>query len=659
MRVILAAPRGFCAGVNMAIEALELAIENYGTPLYVYHEIVHNQWVVERFRQQDVIFINDLAEVPEGVFLLYSAHGVPPEIRRQAAARRLKTIDATCPLVTKVHREAIRFAEAGYTILLIGHAGHDEVLGTMGEAPEAIHLVQTVADAQRVEVADAAKVAYLTQTTLSVDDARQIIDCLRQRFPQIVGPPRDDICYATQNRQEAVRILAQESDVVLVVGSQNSSNSRRLAELARSCGVEAHLIDGPTDIEPGWFRGNETVAITAGASAPESLVKECVSLLEKQFCAIVETARDPPRRLAFCLAIAATEKHMKINDLDLYLVSIPRTDSPTAVRSLLVRVRATSGVEGWGESGSGWRVAELAARREALLAVLEGRSPYDIEELHDIDALAPSPLRSAVEMAVWDLLARSLGQPLCNLLGGYYRRRVPVSMRLAGHRSAMAAQISRELAEQGFHTQTIVAGSRPEDDLKILLAIREILGDRVELRFDGTGRYSVDDAREFAAQKAVERLQFLLDPLDTDEIHQVASLARQVNVPLAMWRAIRRPVDVLSAVRCNAAPFIMVDLEQVGGLVPAKACAAIAAAGGAMAVLAGRPSVGIATAAMLHLAAATAAFSSSNELALRQVRDTVLTETLEISDGMMAVPQAPGLGVTVDRAKIERYTESA
>lgn len=289
MRVILTAPRGFCAGVNMAIEALDLAIQAYGTPLYVYHEIVHNKWVVERFRRQGVIFVNDLAEVPEGVWLLFSAHGVSPKLRRQAAERQLRTIDATCPLVTKVHLEAVRFAQQGYTILLIGHAGHDEVLGTMGEAPQSIRLVQTLADVDRLEVPDPSRVAYLTQTTLSVDDAAQIIERLRQRFPQIVGPTRDDICYATQNRQEAVRVLARECDVVLVVGSQNSSNSRRLAELARSCGVKAELIDGPVDIEPGWFSGAETVAITAGASAPEALVEECVNLLQSQYGASVET----------------------------------------------------------------------------------------------------------------------------------------------------------------------------------------------------------------------------------------------------------------------------------------------------------------------------------------------------------------------------------
>jgi 4-hydroxy-3-methylbut-2-en-1-yl diphosphate reductase len=301
MRVILAAPRGFCAGVNMAIEALNLAIRAYGTPLYVYHEIVHNKWVVEWFRQQGVVFVDSLADVPHGVSVLYSAHGVPPEIRRQAAEQGLKTIDATCPLVTKVHLEAVRFAQHGYSIVLIGHAGHDEVVGTMGEAPESIRLVQTIADVDRLNVADPTKVAYLTQTTLSVDDATEIIERLRQRFPQIVGPVRDDICYATQNRQEAVRVLAPEADIVLVVGSQNSSNSRRLAELARSCGVPAHLIDGPADIDLGWFHGEETVMITAGASAPETLVEECVSLLQNRFDAVVETRMVRQEQMRFAL----------------------------------------------------------------------------------------------------------------------------------------------------------------------------------------------------------------------------------------------------------------------------------------------------------------------------------------------------------------------
>jgi 4-hydroxy-3-methylbut-2-enyl diphosphate reductase len=301
MRVILAGPRGFCAGVNMAIESLELAIQFYGTPVYVYHEIVHNKWVVERFRKLGVVFVDDLAEVPEGVHLLYSAHGVPPKVRRTAAQRRLKTVDATCPLVTKVHKEAIRYARAGYTIMLIGHAGHDEVVGTMGEAPESIVLVQTPDDVDRLELPKTGKLAYLTQTTLSVDDAKLIIDKLRQRFRGIVGPPKEDICYATQNRQEAVRILSREADIVLVVGSGNSSNSLRLAELARSTGVPAYLVDGPLEIDLGWFSGDETVVITAGASAPEAVVQECLSLLQERFHATVDSCVVREERVHFLL----------------------------------------------------------------------------------------------------------------------------------------------------------------------------------------------------------------------------------------------------------------------------------------------------------------------------------------------------------------------
>jgi len=301
MRIILAGPRGFCAGVNMAIESLELAIRFYGTPVYVYHEIVHNKWVVERFRKLGVVFVDDLAEVPEGVHLLYSAHGVPPEVRRTATQRRLKTVDATCPLVTKVHNEAIRFAQAGCTIILIGHAGHDEVAGTMGEAPEAIVLVQTLEDVDRLTTPQSAPLAYLTQTTLSVDDAKQIIRRLRQRFPEIIGPAREDICYATQNRQEAVRVLSHRADVVLVVGSGNSSNSLRLAELARSTGVPAYLVDGPSEINLGWFSGDESVVITAGASAPEAVVQECLGLLQERFHATVESCVVREEQVRFLL----------------------------------------------------------------------------------------------------------------------------------------------------------------------------------------------------------------------------------------------------------------------------------------------------------------------------------------------------------------------
>lgn len=288
MRVILASPRGFCAGVNMAIESLELAIEVFGTPIYVYHEIVHNKHVVESFRERGAVFVNHLEEVPHGATLLFSAHGVSPEIRQLAAERQLRTVDATCPLVIKVHREAIRFAREGYVIVLIGHEGHDEVIGTMGEAPQAIQLVETEQEVDAIDLPADAKIAYLTQTTLSVDDANRIVERLRQRFPQLVGPARDDICYATQNRQEAVRQLAGASDLVLVVGSQNSSNSQRLRELAEECGVEAHLIDGPQDIRNEWFEKRETVLVTAGASAPESVVRRCVADLEARFGACVE-----------------------------------------------------------------------------------------------------------------------------------------------------------------------------------------------------------------------------------------------------------------------------------------------------------------------------------------------------------------------------------
>ncbi len=287
MKILLASPRGFCAGVNMAIETLELAIQHFGVPIYVYHEIVHNKYVVDRFRAQGAVFVEDLAQVPEGATLLYSAHGVAPEVRRVSAERRLKTIDATCPLVTKVHIEAIRYAKRGYTIILIGHDGHDEVIGTMGEAPQSIVLVESPEDVDRLELTTS-KLAYLTQTTLSVDDANRIISRLKDRYPHIVGPPKEDICYATQNRQEAVSLLSGEVDLTLVLGSQNSSNSQRLAELSRERGIPAYLIDGPQDIDPAWFDGVENVLVTAGASAPEVVVDAVLELLRDRFEATVQ-----------------------------------------------------------------------------------------------------------------------------------------------------------------------------------------------------------------------------------------------------------------------------------------------------------------------------------------------------------------------------------
>jgi 4-hydroxy-3-methylbut-2-enyl diphosphate reductase len=301
MKILLANPRGFCAGVNMAIESLERALQLYGTPLYVYHEIVHNRPVVDRFRQRGVVFVDSIDEIPNGAHVLYSAHGVAPAIRQAAAERDLHAIDATCPLVTKVHLEAIRFAREGYTILLIGHEGHDEVLGTLGEAPHSIRLVQDVAEVEALDLPSDARVAYLTQTTLSVDDAEVIIAALRKRFPQIVGPSRDDICYATQNRQEAVKDLVPEADIVLVFGSQNSSNSLRLAEIARSCGVPSHLIDGVREIDDAWFEGKETVLITAGASAPEEVVEECVAYLQEHFGAAVESRTVREEHVSFPL----------------------------------------------------------------------------------------------------------------------------------------------------------------------------------------------------------------------------------------------------------------------------------------------------------------------------------------------------------------------
>src|SRR5882724_8330884 len=288
MKVLLASPRGFCAGVNMAIESLDLVLASLEPPIYVYHEIVHNKYVVEHFRGRGVTFIDDLAEVPAGATLLFSAHGVSPAVRQIARERKLRAIDATCPLVTKVHLEAVKYAREGFTILLIGHEGHDEVIGTMGEAPEAILLVESPEDVATLEIADEHKLAYLTQTTLSVDDANRIIERLKQRFPYIAAPPKDDICYATQNRQEAVALLAGEADVALVLGSQNSSNSQRLAELARERGIPAYLVDGPDDLQADWFEGAKCVLVTAGASAPEQVVDQCLDWLRERFGAVIE-----------------------------------------------------------------------------------------------------------------------------------------------------------------------------------------------------------------------------------------------------------------------------------------------------------------------------------------------------------------------------------
>jgi len=301
MKVLLANPRGFCAGVNMAIESLDRALELFGTPIYAYHEIVHNRPVVERFRAKGVIFVDAIDEIPHGATVLYSAHGVAPGIREASARRNLRAIDATCPLVTKVHLEALRFAQEGYNIVLIGHEGHDEVIGTMGEAPESITLVETAADVERLPFRPTDKIAYLTQTTLSVDEAQVVIDALKRRYPNIVGPHKEDICYATQNRQEAVKDLVPQADLVLVLGSRNSSNSQRLAEISRASRVPAYLIDGAEELHDDWFEGVKTVLVTAGASAPEDVVQECVAYLRRHFGAVVESQTVREEHVSFPL----------------------------------------------------------------------------------------------------------------------------------------------------------------------------------------------------------------------------------------------------------------------------------------------------------------------------------------------------------------------
>jgi len=275
-KLLLAAPRGYCAGVDRAVQTVERALDLYGAPVYVRKEIVHNKHVVAKLRERGAIFVDAETEVPEGETVVFSAHGVSPAVHANAESRTLRTIDATCPLVTKVHVEAKKFAAQGYTIVLVGHAGHEEVEGTMGEAPEHIVLIETEEDVDRLEVADPDRVAYISQTTLSVDETRAIIARLRERFPAAVGPRTDDICYATTNRQAAVRQLARECDLVLVIGSRNSSNSNRLVEVARDFGADSYLIDNESQVREEWLDGKRVVGITSGASAPEELVQALV-----------------------------------------------------------------------------------------------------------------------------------------------------------------------------------------------------------------------------------------------------------------------------------------------------------------------------------------------------------------------------------------------
>jgi 4-hydroxy-3-methylbut-2-enyl diphosphate reductase len=273
-RVLLASPRGFCAGVERAVDTVERALHLYGAPVYVRKQIVHNKHVVGDLERRGAIFVDSVADVPAGATLVFSAHGISPAVRGEAAERRLNTIDATCPLVTKVHTQARRYADAGYAIAFIGHAGHEEVEGTMGEAPDAITLVEDVEDARRVDLPTDRPLAYITQTTLSLDETREIVEVLRARYPQIVAPAKEDICYATSNRQWAVKELLAEVELLLVIGSTNSSNSKRLVEVARAASVDAYLVDDVTEIDEAWLEGVETVGLTSGASAPERLVRE-------------------------------------------------------------------------------------------------------------------------------------------------------------------------------------------------------------------------------------------------------------------------------------------------------------------------------------------------------------------------------------------------
>jgi 4-hydroxy-3-methylbut-2-en-1-yl diphosphate reductase len=306
-RILLAWPRGYCAGVERAVDTVERALRIYGPPVYVRKQIVHNIHVVRDLESKGAVFVEEETEVPEGAVVILSAHGVAPEVYANSMARGLSVIDATCPLVTKVHLEARRFARDDYTILLIGHEGHEEVVGTSGEAPDNTILVGSPEEARTVQVADPNRLAYLSQTTLSVDETNEVIDVLKDRFPAIEGPPRDDICYATQNRQEAVKELAKLSDLILVIGSDNSSNSKRLVEVSAAFGTPAYLVDDETEIDPAWLADRETVGVTAGASAPEWLVERVIDWLKARGASTVEQLHTVDEQMRFSLPVGVRE----------------------------------------------------------------------------------------------------------------------------------------------------------------------------------------------------------------------------------------------------------------------------------------------------------------------------------------------------------------
>ena len=349
---------------------------------------------------------------------------------------------------------------------------------------------------------------------------------------------------------------------------------------------------------------------------------------------------------------------MNITDLEFFLVEIARPSGGAPVRSLLVRVATNQGIDGWGESRGDWRAGELAHRRDVLLPTLAGRSVADIEELIGLDVLDSAPLRCAIEMACWDALGRIVGQPLNRFFGGQFRSRIPIAVRLPRGEIEQVSMLARELADQGVHTQIVSTAGRPDIDVETMAAVREAAGERAELRLDVACRYDLDAARELDASIKPENLQFVLDPLDTAEFEQVARLRRQMSLPVAVSAGLNSPSALLALIRSGAASHAVIDLEQVGGLAQARKCAAVCEAAGMAASLGSRPALGIATAAITQLAAATPSFASANESVYPQLADDVLSEPLTLVDGMIVVPQSPGLGVEVDRLKIERYQVS-
>ena len=346
MRIVLVNPRGFCAGVHMAIQVVDQLLDLVeGEPVYVYHDIVHNRHVVERFRGRGVTFVEDVNNVPAGAFVVFSAHGVSPQVRHDAKARQLRAIDATCPLVTKVHMEAIRYARKGYQILLIGHADHQEIIGTRGEAPDATQIVESPDDIPSLHINDPNKLVYLTQTTLSTDDAQVIIDALKRAFPAIKAPPSEDICYATTNRQHAVRELAPQCDLTLVVGSTTSSNSKRLTEISQNVGTPARLIDDASELDPAWLEGVNRVLVTSGASAPEDLVQGLCRRLVQDFAAELEVQSLADESIEFALP-KSLQDQMRARGVDASSRRIPfgKYDiTPDAYGTVPITVSAAGG----------------------------------------------------------------------------------------------------------------------------------------------------------------------------------------------------------------------------------------------------------------------------------------------------------------------------